>query len=426
MGADDTLKRAVDIVGASVALVVLSPLLALVALVVRIRMGSPVLFRQERPGRDGRRFLMTKFRTMTDRRAADGSLLPDAERLTRFGRFLRRTSIDELPELLNVVRGDMSLVGPRPLLMEYLPLYSPEQARRHEARPGITGWAQVNGRNAVTWEEKFALDVWYVDHRSTRLDFEILVKTIAQVFGGHGVERAGPRDHGALPGGCIVSRVIVIGGSDQGRQVIDTILAGGSHTAVGVLDRGLARGADVSGVPVLGSDDELHACAAAIGADGYVIAIGDNATRGRILEHTRTASPHLEPATIVHPAAVIAHDATVGAGSIVLAGAVVANGCSLGMGVLLGVQSSIDHDGIVADHASLGPGAITGGNVRIGRTTAIGLGANLIHGITVGDDAVIGAGALVLNDMPARVVAYGVPARIARSREPGEPYLERR
>jgi lipopolysaccharide/colanic/teichoic acid biosynthesis glycosyltransferase len=188
---DDACKRAFDVVGASTALVLLSPLLAVVALLVRIRMGAPVLFRQPRPGRDGRPFVMTKFRTMTDRRGPDGELLSDAERLTALGRWLRRTSIDELPELLNVVHGDMSLVGPRPLLMEYLPLYTAEQARRHEVRPGITGWAQVNGRNAVTWEEKFALDVWYVDHRSFRLDLEILGKTVAQVFHGHGVSAPG-------------------------------------------------------------------------------------------------------------------------------------------------------------------------------------------------------------------------------------------
>ena len=187
----DALKRVVDVVGASAALVLLSPLLAVVALLVRVRMGTPVLFRQERPGRDGRPFVMTKFRTMTDRRGPDGELRPDAERLTALGRWLRRTSIDELPELLNVVHGDMSLVGPRPLLMEYLPRYSAEQARRHEVRPGITGWAQVNGRNAVTWDEKFALDVWYVDHRSLRLDFEILAKTVSQVFSGHGVSAPG-------------------------------------------------------------------------------------------------------------------------------------------------------------------------------------------------------------------------------------------
>ena len=191
MRSDDALKRALDIVGASAALVVLSPLLAVVALLVRVRMGAPVLFRQQRPGRDGRPFEMTKFRTMTDRRGADGELLPDADRLTALGRWLRRTSVDELPELLNVVHGDMSLVGPRPLLMEYLPLYSSEQSRRHDVRPGITGWAQVNGRNAVTWDEKFALDVWYVDHRSTRLDLEILAKTVSQVFSGHGVSAPG-------------------------------------------------------------------------------------------------------------------------------------------------------------------------------------------------------------------------------------------
>jgi len=189
--ASDAVKRALDITLACVALVLLSPVLAVVWVLVRLRMGTPVLFRQQRPGRHGRPFEMAKFRTMTDARDADGNLLPDAERLTALGQWLRRSSIDELPELLNVLAGDMSLVGPRPLLMQYLPLYSPEQARRHEVRPGITGWAQVNGRNAVSWPEKFELDVWYVDHRSTKLDFEIMWKTVSQVVGGHGVSADG-------------------------------------------------------------------------------------------------------------------------------------------------------------------------------------------------------------------------------------------
>jgi len=188
---DDALKRVIDVLGASSALVVLSPLLAVVAVLVRVRMGPPVLFRQLRPGREGRPFELTKFRTMTDQRGPDGTLLPDAQRLTALGRFLRRTSIDELPELVNVVRGDMSLVGPRPLLMEYLPRYSAEQARRHEVRPGVTGWTQVNGRNELTWDEKFALDVWYVEHRSTRLDLEILGRTVSQVLSGQGVSAPG-------------------------------------------------------------------------------------------------------------------------------------------------------------------------------------------------------------------------------------------
>lgn len=166
------------------------PLLLLVWL-IRRKLGSPVFFRQTRPGLHGKSFNMVKFRTMTDACGPDGVLLPDAVRLTSFGRFLRATSLDELPELWNVLKGDMSLVGPRPLLMEYLPLYSPEQARRHNVRPGITGWAQVNGRNALSWEDKFALDVWYVDHRTLWLDVKILWLTVKKVLVREGISAAG-------------------------------------------------------------------------------------------------------------------------------------------------------------------------------------------------------------------------------------------
>ena len=158
---------------------------------MRRKLGSPVFFRQVRPGMNGEPFEMVKFRTMTDERGPDGQLLPDAVRLTAFGCFLRSSSLDELPELWNVLKGDMSLVGPRPLLMEYLPLYSPEQARRHEVRPGITGWAQVNGRNAISWEDKFRLDVWYVDHHSLWLDIKILLATIRKVLVRDGISASG-------------------------------------------------------------------------------------------------------------------------------------------------------------------------------------------------------------------------------------------
>lgn len=185
------MKRCFDLVVALVALLALAvPLLVLVWL-VRSKLGSPVLFRQVRPGLHGQPFEMVKFRTMTDKRGADGALLPDAQRLPPFGRFLRASSLDELPELWNVIKGDMSLVGPRPLLMEYLPLYTPEQARRHEVRPGITGWAQVNGRNAISWEDKFALDVWYVDHRSLWLDMRIVWMTVRKVLVREGISAAG-------------------------------------------------------------------------------------------------------------------------------------------------------------------------------------------------------------------------------------------
>jgi sugar transferase EpsL len=189
-------KRALDLLCAGAALLLLSPLLALLALLVRAVLGGPVLFRQERPGLGGRPFRILKFRTMRDARGADGRDLPDAQRLTRFGALLRRWSLDELPELINVVRGEMSLVGPRPLLMEYLPLYSARQARRHEVRPGLTGLAQLSGRNALTWERKFDLDVWYVDHRSLALDAWIVLRTVGQLFRGAAVSHAG---HATMP-----------------------------------------------------------------------------------------------------------------------------------------------------------------------------------------------------------------------------------
>ncbi len=185
------IKRTADFLAALIGLTLLSPLLAVTAFLVRINMGHPVFFRQERPGYKGRLFTMVKFRTMRDAHDARGNPLPDSERLTALGRFLRKTSIDELPELWNVLTGDMSLVGPRPLLTEYLDLYNEEQARRHDALPGITGWAQVNGRNAISWEQKFEYDVWYVDHASPLLDLRILFTTFAKVLQREGITQSG-------------------------------------------------------------------------------------------------------------------------------------------------------------------------------------------------------------------------------------------
>jgi len=186
-----TAKRAFDLALAVPATIALAPLQAALAVAVRVRLGSPVLFRQVRPGLHGEPFTIYKFRTMTDERDAAGALLPDAARLTRFGRFLRASSLDELPELYNVVKGDMSIVGPRPLLMQYLERYTPEQARRHDVRPGITGWTQVNGRNSISWEEKFALDVWYVDHHSLWLDCRIVARTLRTLVRHQGINAPG-------------------------------------------------------------------------------------------------------------------------------------------------------------------------------------------------------------------------------------------
>ena len=190
------MKRLMDVLISAVALCVLAPVMVVIGLLVWLSMGWPPFFLQLRPGLSGKPFTMYKFRTMSAKKDEFGQLLPDAQRLTSFGRFLRASSLDELPELWNVLKGEMSLVGPRPLLMEYLSLYSPEQARRHDVRPGITGWAQVNGRNALSWDEKFALDVWYVDNQSIALDVHILWKTLMAVFRRDGISAAG---HETMP-----------------------------------------------------------------------------------------------------------------------------------------------------------------------------------------------------------------------------------
>jgi len=189
------MKRLFDLLGSLSLLIILFPVIAIVAIVIRIKLGFPVVFRQLRPGLSGAPFEMVKFRTMLDVTDTDGNILPDSERLTSFGKFLRSTSLDELPELWNVLKGDMSLVGPRPLLMEYLPLYSSFQARRHDVKPGITGWAQVNGRNLLSWEEKFELDVWYVDNSSFWLDLKILFLTVKKVIVRDGVSHS---DHATM------------------------------------------------------------------------------------------------------------------------------------------------------------------------------------------------------------------------------------
>lgn len=203
-------KRAIDILGAGIGLIVLSPILLSVSFAIWMKMGRTVIFRQQRPGIYGKPFYIFKFRTMTNDVDDNGKLLPDDQRLTRLGDFLRRSSFDEFPELLNVVRGEMSLVGPRPLRMSYLEFYSDEQARRHDVLPGITGWAQINGRNAITWEEKFALDVWYVDNCSLLLDIRILLSTFIKVIKREGISAEGSVTMPSFSGNMITTTTDVV------------------------------------------------------------------------------------------------------------------------------------------------------------------------------------------------------------------------
>jgi sugar O-acyltransferase (sialic acid O-acetyltransferase NeuD family) len=221
----------------------------------------------------------------------------------------------------------------------------------------------------------------------------------------------------------VSKRILVIGGSQQGRQAIDVIEERGTEEVVGVLDRALPAGSEVAGHPVLGRDDELRAGVDSSGADGFLVAVGDNFSRGRILKRAMASCPGLEPVSAVHPAAVIARRASIGPGAIIMAGAIVGNDCVLGTSVLLGTKASIDHDNELGDFVSLAPNATMGGVVRVRDYTAVGLGANVIHGVTIGAHSVIGAGAVVLSDVPDHVVAFGVPARVQRRRQEGEDYL---
>ena len=221
----------------------------------------------------------------------------------------------------------------------------------------------------------------------------------------------------------MTGRVIVIGASGQGRQAIDIVEEVGGMDIVGVLDQRAHDGDRVAGYPVLGSDDELAAYAESSRSSAFVVAIGDNWARHSVLTREMMRCPQLEPLTVVHPSAVVARSADIGPGSIIMAGVVVSNGCRVGTGALLGTRSSLDHDSVLGDGASLAPGVTTGGGVRIGMRAAIGLGANVIHGVAIGEDTVVGAGALVVDDLPDTVVAYGVPAKVARRRDRDEPYL---
>jgi len=187
----DSIKRALDLLIAGLSLFIMAPIFIVLAMLIAIFLGFPVFFSQRRAGKDGKPFILYKFRTMTNEKDKNGNLLPDSQRLTLIGQFLRKSSLDELPELLNVIKGDMSIVGPRPLLIKYLDRYTPEQARRHEVKPGITGWAQVNGRNAITWEEKFKYDVWYVDNMGFWLDLKIILMTVVKVLKGEGINQPG-------------------------------------------------------------------------------------------------------------------------------------------------------------------------------------------------------------------------------------------
>jgi len=399
-------KRFFDLLVSCLALVMLSPVILVVAWLVRRNLGAPVFFRQIRPGLHGKPFEMIKFRTMRDSLDRSGSPLPDSARMTRLGSFLRSSSLDELPGLWNVLKGDMSLVGPRPLLVEYIPLYNLEQARRHNVKPGITGWAQVNGRNAISWDQKFQYDVWYVDNHSFWLDLKILALTLKKVFIREGISAAGEATMSKFLGGKSARKFAILGAGGHAKVVADTAESCGWEN-IEFFDDNWPSKQLVAHWPVVGDTSMLLARLQEF--DGVIVAIGNNHIRHSKLSMLTNAGAL--PASLIHPAAIISRYATIGAGVVAFAGTVVNTGATIGFGTILNTGCSIDHDCILDECVHVSPGARLAGAVRVGRLSWIGIGASVRQSINIGCNVNVGAGAAVVNDIDDSMTVVGVPAR---------------
>lgn len=410
------IKRILDIFFAIIFLILFSVIILMTALIVRVKLGSPVIFKQKRPGLNGKPFYLYKFRTMTNDRDQAGNLLPDHQRLTKTGKTIRKLSLDELPQLFNVLKGELSLVGPRPLLMEYLPLYSKEQARRHEVKPGITGWAQVNGRNAISWDERFNLDVWYVDNQSFLLDLKIIGLTFIKVIKRDGVNQANhvtvEKFTGTKQGSSNMERIILIGDGGHSKVVQDIVHELDEFKLCAVLDDRYEETKIVEGITYAPfhlleeiNRDDFKFC----------LAIGNNETRQKLMQTLKI--PLEQYATLVHPNATISKTAHINYGTVIMAGAVINANTIIGKHCIINTNSVIEHDNNIENYVHISPNATLAGTVSIGTGSQVGAGATVIQNKKIGKWSIIGAGAVVTKHVDDHVTAVGVPAKVIKKRE---------
>lgn len=403
-----SIKRFFDIVITLLMMALLSILILLTAMLIRVVLGAPVIFKQERPGKYGKPFFLYKFRTMTIKYDKNGNLLSDQMRLTKTGRFIRKLSLDELPQLFNVLKGDISLVGPRPLLMEYLPLYTKEQARRHEVKPGMTGWAQINGRNSISWEERFTYDVWYVDHQSFWLDMKILVLTIFKVFKSEGIHQAG---HATMEkftgtGSSKLHRIVLVGAGGHSKVIQDIIALKKDMQLTVVIDDAFNRVIEQGGI-IYAPTTYLNNLD--VSQYRFCLAIGSNQVRRRLFEqYTLPLSSYI---TLIHPQSIISPSAQIGHGTVVMAGAIIHAGTSIGHHSIINTGSIIEHDNDIADFVHISPHATLAGTVIVGEGSQIGASATVIQNKQIGRWSMIGAGAVVISHVEDDTTVVGIPAR---------------
>lgn len=413
------IKRFIDIVLSLILFIPASLIIVVCCVAIKVETKGPAFFVQTRPGYKGKIFKIFKLRTMIIETEKEGRELSDVERMTKIGRILRTCSFDELPQILNILLGQMSFIGPRPLLTCYLPLYSSEQMRRHDVLPGISGWAQVNGRNELSWEQKFKRDVWYVEHMSAGLDCEIFWMTIISILKHQGIN-AGVNE--TMPGftGMVSSgggkpmvdrqqkspvHVVIIGASGHARVIADIVNCSGD-VVDGFLDDRDAS--DFSEVGLLGKVEDASRLARENPNLRFIIGIGNNSTREAIAKKLSDLPYHIA----IHPSAVLAGDCSLGLGTVVMPNAVINTGSKIGRHCIINTAATVDHDCEILDFAHLSPGVHLSGMVKVGRCTWLGVGSLVSNNINICDSCTIGAGAVVIKDIDKTGTYVGIPAHI--------------